>query len=234
MAPIVVASRDEFAAAAAQRITEVIDAAISSRGGCRLALSGGSTPAPVLARLAGRPIEWPRVSIYFADERAVPPDSLESNYAMARRTLLGLVPIPAASVHRMEAERANLDTAARDYDRVLPAELDLLLLGVGPDGHTASLFPGSPALNESARRVVAVDPPLPPIAPRVARLTITPPVIAAARAVVVLVAGADKADVAARVLAPSGGDPGLPAHLARNGTWILDREAAATLQPREV
>jgi 6-phosphogluconolactonase len=232
MTTIVVAPANQFAAIAAQRIGELITTSIATFGNCRLALSGGSTPGPVLAKVATAEIEWGKVSVYFADERAVPPDAGDSNYGMIRRVFLDLVPIPATSIHRMEAERTDLDAAARDYDRLLPLALDLLLLGVGPDGHTASLFPESPALHESTRRVIAAAPPRPPIAPQVARLTITPPVIAAARTVAVLVAGSDKAAVVAAVLGKTDGGR-FPAALARDGLWILDRDAAAHLQPED-
>jgi 6-phosphogluconolactonase len=232
MTTIVVAPANQFAAVAAQRICDLITASIAASGTCRMALSGGSTPGPVLARVATAAIEWGKLSIYFADERAVPPDASDSNYGLIRRVFLDRVPIAATSVHRMEGERPDLDAAARGYERILPPALDLLLLGVGPDGHTASLFPGSPALGESTRRVVPAAPPQPPITPQVARLTITPPVIAAARTVVVLVAGSDKASVVAEVLGQTGGRQ-FPAALARNGLWILDRDAAAHLQPED-
>jgi len=140
--------------------------------------------------------------------------------------LLTHVAIPEARVHRIEGERRDLDAAAAAYGQELPAALDVLVLGLGTDGHTASLFPGSPAVLERRRRVMVVESPKPPRQ----RITITPPVIAAARQVVVLVTGRDKAPAVARALdgdAPSPSE--IPAVLARHGVWFLDHAAAARL-----
>jgi 6-phosphogluconolactonase len=187
-----------------------------------LALAGGTTPRRVYELLAARELPWPRVEIWFGDERCVPPDDEQSNYAMARAALLERAQLPPANVHRMRGELADRDAAARAYEAALPARLDLLLLGIGPDGHTASLFPGSSALRERQRRVVAVVGPKPP--PN--RLTITPPVIAAAARVVVLATGAEKA-TAVRCAFESGTDPfECPARLLRDAEWHLDRAAA--------
>jgi 6-phosphogluconolactonase len=226
---IVSEDASRLADAAARWIAAAMEADIRARGGFSLALTGGATPRPVYERLAredlaGR-VEWRRVEIFFGDERAVPPSDSASNYRMAASALLDRVPIPASRIHRMEAERADLDAAARDYERLLPEHLDLLLLGMGADGHTASLFPRSPALDESARRVVPATAPVPPRM----RLTITPPVIAAARRVAVLVAGADKAATVARVLEGPPRPRELPAQLALTGLWFLDHDAAARL-----
>jgi 6-phosphogluconolactonase len=218
-----------LANAAARGIIEVIGDTIQRRGLCSLALAGGATPRPVYERMAASPladrVAWDRVRIYFGDERCVPPEAEESNYRMAREALLEHVPIPAASVHRMEGERTDAAAAARDYERQLPAALDLLLLGMGEDGHTASLFPHSPVLAERTRRVVAVTPPAGP-APR---LTITPPVIAAADTVIVLVAGANKAATVARALEGAYAPEALPVQLALRGTWFIDSAAARLL-----
>lgn len=218
-----------LANAAARRITDVIEDTIKRRGHCSVALAGGATPRPVYERMAVPPlasrVAWDRVSIYFGDERCVPPDHPESNYRMAHEVLLRHVPIPTASVHRMEGERADSDAAARDYERHLPAALDLLLLGMGEDGHTASLFPHSPVLAERARRVVPVTPP----AGSSRRLTITPRVIEAADKVIVLVAGADKAATVARALEGSYVPDELPVQLARSATWFIDSAAARLL-----
>ncbi|HEY2804928.1 MAG TPA: 6-phosphogluconolactonase [Gemmatimonadales bacterium] len=202
-----------------------------NQGSCSIALAGGSTPRPVYALLAAEPIvdqiDWRRVSVYFGDERAVPMDSPDSNYAMARDVLISRVPIPATQVHRMEAERADIDAAARDYDRQLPEALDVLILGVGPDGHTASIFPGSSAMSEMHQRVVPVtNSPKPPQR----RLTITPPVIEAARAIVVIATGAEKARVIARALDGPDKPRELPLQFARRGAWFLDTAAAAALR----
>ena len=215
--------------AAATWITEVIQHTIELRGRCALALAGGATPRPVYERMAVSPlaerVQWDHVAIYFGDERCVPPDDPASTYRMAHEVLLQHVPIPSASVHRMEGERADREAAAQDYERLLPARLDLLLLGMGADGHTASLFPRSPALAERARRVVAVNRP-PPSQPR---LTITPPVIHAAEAVIVLVTGAEKAVTVARALEGAYAPEELPIQIALGGTWFIDDAAARAL-----
>ena len=218
-----------FPDAAAARVTAVIEDTIRRRGRCTLALTGGATPRPVYERMATSPlaerVAWDRVTIYFGDERCVPPDHEKSNYRMAHEALLGQVPIPSASVHRMEGERADRDAAARDYENRLPAALDVLLLGMGADGHTASLFPHSPALAERTRLVVAVHRPATPPP----RLTITPPVIDAADVVIVLVAGAEKAAALATALEGPYAPHELPIQLARRGTWLIDRDAAREL-----
>jgi 6-phosphogluconolactonase len=218
-----------LADAAAEWIATAIGADVHDRGSCAVALSGGATPRPVYERLGNAPlasrIAWRSVAIYFSDERAVPPGDPQSNYAMARAALLDRVGVPAAQVHRMEAERADRDAAARDYERLLPEPLDLLLLGMGSDGHTASLFPGSPLLDERRRRVAPATGPRPPRE----RLTITPPVIARARRIAVLVSGADKAATVTAVLRGPFKPRELPAQLALGGTWFVDRTAAAHL-----
>jgi 6-phosphogluconolactonase len=145
---------------------------------------------------------------------------------MVNEALLRRVPIPTANVHRMEGEADDPEEAADRYAAVLPEALDVLVLGVGADGHTASLFPGSPALRERTRRVVPARAPKPPEG----RLTITPPVIAAARRFLVLATGSDKAEAVARALKGGGTPDQTPARLARDGVWFLDR-AAATLLP---
>jgi 6-phosphogluconolactonase len=152
---------------------------------------------------------------------------------MARRILLEHVPLGEDQVHRMQADRPDLAAAAAEYDRLLPPRLDILMLGMGPDGHTASLFPGSAALSETVHRVVTVPPPPPPIAPNVGRMTITPAVIEAARSVLVLVTGSGKSGMVARILEGPPDPAGLPAQLARHGTWILDRAAASQLHRRD-
>lgn len=227
---LVVEDASRLAEAAAEWIAAAAAADIRLRGGCALALAGGATPRPVYERLARDPlaarIDWRRVEVFFGDERAVSPADPASNFRMAAAALLDHVPIPAGRIHRLEADRADLDAAARDYERLLPARLDLLLLGMGPDGHTASLFPGSTALEERTRRVVRATAATPPRT----RLTITPLVISAARRVAVLVAGADKAATVARVLEGPPQPRDLPAQLALGGIWFLDRDAAARLE----
>jgi 6-phosphogluconolactonase len=232
MTELIVASRPEnLVIAAAEWLEREVASAIAERGSCALGVAGGRTPEPVYRALASESsIDWSRVDVFFSDERAVPPNHPESNYRMVHLALLSQVPIPARQVHRMEAERPDREDAARQYERALPVQLDVLLLGMGADGHTASLFPGSPALDEWSRLVLPVIGTKPPVE----RLTITPPVIEAARQVAVLAAGEDKAPMVARAidgpLAPSA----IPAQLARRGFWFLDQAAAARLTARRV
>lgn len=194
--------------------------------GMRIGLSGGRTPAEVYRRLGllSGPFDWSAPTFFFADERDAPPSEPESNYWMARKLWFEPAGVPPEHVHRMKADAADLEAAAADYDALLEEPLDLLLLGIGEDGHTASLFPGSRWLDERVRRVVPVhDSPKPP--PR--RLTITPRVIEEAREVLVLAAGAPKARAVAAALAEQGEVSRTPARLARGRTWLIDEDAAA-------
>jgi 6-phosphogluconolactonase len=223
---IVVARPAELAGPAAEWLESEVGGAIAARGRCALALSGGQTPEPAYRELAlAASIDWARVEIFFADERAVPPDHGESNYRMVDLALLSRVPIPARQVYRMEAERSDRESAAQEYERLLPRQLDILLLGIGSDGHTASLFPGSSALDERRRLVLPVIGPKPPAE----RMTITPPVIEAARKIVVLASGEGKAAAVARALEGGTEPKAVPAQLARRGTWFLDQAAASQL-----
>jgi len=158
------------------------------------------------------------VSFYFGDERCVPVDHAESNYGMVMRKLFFLGVPAGCVVHRMEAESADLDAAADRYESVLPPFVDVLLLGVGEDGHIASLFPGSAALRETQRRIIHVVGPKPP--PR--RLTVTPPVIREARSVFVLAAGDAKADVLERARRAPNEIESLPACMVLGATWLVD------------
>lgn len=192
-----------------------------------MALTGGSSPRGPYRHLSGIPgLPWDRARLFFGDERGVPPDHPESNYGMARLELLSRVPVSDARVHRMEAERDDRDAAAADYGELLPARLDILLLGIGPDGHTCSLFPGATELEERERRVVPSRSPEPPHP----RLTITPPVIRAAALRVMLATGAERARAVARALEGAWAPRECPAQLARDAVWILDRPAAEALE----
>lgn len=217
--------------AAALEVVATGRAALAERGAFRLGLPGGGTPAPMFAALADPAavghVDWRRTTVCFSDERAVPPDHPDSNYRTVRDALLIPLRVPESRVHRMEGEAADLDGAARAYEVHLAEPLDLLVLGIGPDGHTASIFPGHPAARERQRRVVAVtDSPKPP--PR--RLTLAPRAIAEARHVLVLAAGDAKSGVVARALEGEEDASALPARLLRERTWFLDRAAAAGLR----
>jgi 6-phosphogluconolactonase len=224
----VIVARDpaELARTAAEWIASHVSEAVRRAGTCSVALSGGSTPKPVYEMLGSSTLAerfpWHEVDFYFADERSVPLDHPESTYRLVRETLLRDRPDVLDRVHRMPADAPDRGAAAARYGRQLPDPLDVLLLGMGEDGHTASLFPGSGALDEKDQRVVAVTGPKPPFE----RLTITPPVIEGARAVLVLVSGITKAQVLRRALGGEYDPKKVPAQLARRGTWIVDREAA--------
>jgi 6-phosphogluconolactonase len=223
---VVVARSTQLAQPVAEWLELEVSRSITERGRCALALSGGRTPEPAYRELALAPsIDWTRVAIFFADERGVPSDHVDSNYRMVQLALLSRVSIPSNQIHRMEAERSDRDSAAREYEQLLPSALDILVLGIGPDGHTASLFPGSAALDERQRLVLPVIGTKPP--PE--RMTITPPVIETARKVIVLASGEDKAAMVARALEGPLAPKAVPAQLARRGTWFLDQAAAARL-----
>jgi 6-phosphogluconolactonase len=228
---IVVSEPAELVQPAAEWLKLEMARAIDERGSCAVGLAGGRTPEPVYRALAATSgVDWKRVDVFFSDERAVPPDHAESNYRMVRLALLSRVAIPAGQVHRMEAERPDREAAAREYERALPPRLDVLVLGMGPDGHTASLFPGSAALDERRRLVVPVVGAKPPAE----RLTITPPVIEAARKVAVIATGEEKAAMVARAIEGPLAPNAVPVQLARRGVWFLDRAAAARLEARKV
>jgi 6-phosphogluconolactonase len=228
-----------LAQAAARHIVECANAAIAARGACTLALSGGTTPQETFKRLAessARALDWRRLQLYFSDERCVPPDHPDSNYASAKRRLLDRVAIPSANVHRIAGERDPLQAAA-DYETEIAqvARFDLILLGLGLDGHTASLFPevlSSTVLDPKnrERKVLPVH-----VASRHSwRITLTPRVINDAREVLLLAYGSDKAAVVKDVLEGERRPTVLPAQLIdpTRGTlrWFLDESAARLLQ----
>ena len=219
---------------AADRIASAARSAIADHDSFSIALSGGSTPEPVYRRLTEEPylsaIDWAKVRIYFGDERCVPPDSDQSNYHMARKALLDRVPIPASNVFRMRGE-IDPNEAAIECGKLLKEHfgdggLDLVLLGMGDDGHTASLFPETEALNEAKHRCVAN------FVPKLNawRITMTAPFINRADNVIFLVSGAGKAARVTEILEGPRDPHRLPSQLIHpvNGklTWILDSAAA--------
>jgi 6-phosphogluconolactonase len=223
---------DDPAAEAAERLAAAADA------GGHLALAGGSTPRRAYEKAAELDADWSRATLWFGDERCVPPDHEHSNFGMARRSLLSRLGAgaDAPQVRRMEGEKGPHEGAAA-YENLLneefgdgPARLDLVLLGIGPDMHTASLFPGDDALAAEGRRVAGVE--APGMAPLVPRITLTLEAINAAHEVLFLIAGEDKAEAVAVAF---GGAPGphAPASLVRpdagNLTLLLDPAAAARL-----
>ena len=228
--PIIVPP-EVFARTAADYIAQAIHMAAARHDRVSIGLSGGRGPKPVYQELArNNEIPWQRIEVYFADERAVPAASPLSNYRLVNETLGHRFSHRRRAMHRMEADRDDLAQAAAEYESILPAALDLLVLGMGEDGHTASLFPHHPALEEERRRVLGVQGPADPPW----RMTITPPVIRSAGATLMLIAGGGKAATVARARSGVYDPNSIPAQLARNGTWILDRPAAAGLSPRSI
>lgn len=233
---------DSVARAAARMFVEWAWQAIARQGAFRVALSGGSTPKVMYGHLASetyrKQVDWGKVYLFWGDERCVPPDDPESNYGMARKELLIRVPIPSANVHRMEAERDDLGRAAQEYEELLRKELDrdenglprfdLVFLGMGADGHTASLFPGARGIRTTSRWVST------PLAPKPGkrRMTLTLPVMNAARRVLFLVAGSEKAAMLRTVLEEKV-QPPLPSQLVEpvdgQKLFLVDRAAAALL-----
>ena len=205
-------------------------AAIAARARFRLGLPGGRTPEPLLRALGIEPvasaIAWERVQVLMADERAVPPGDPARNDRRVRTALEASLGARAPRVVPMPAAEVDLEAAAIACEALYAEPLDLLVLGVGEDGHVASLFPGSPQLRERERRVAAVhDAPRPPAR----RLTLTPRAIAEARRVLVLATGAEKSRAVAGALAVQGPVEDIPARLVRAREWIVDVNAARGL-----
>ncbi|HET6179173.1 MAG TPA: 6-phosphogluconolactonase [Candidatus Sulfotelmatobacter sp.] len=232
----------ELFAAAAEEVVHAASEAVAQRGRFTIALSGGSTPKSLfnlLATNARTTLPWDHMYFFWGDERHVPPTDPESNYRMADEAMLSKIPVAAGNVFRILAENPNADAAAADYEQALrkffalevgaAPRFDLILLGMGPDGHTASLFPNSAALQEKSRLVVAnwVE------KFKTHRLTFTLPVLNAARSVAFLVSGTDKASALKAVLQSDAPGEQYPAKLVQptNGSliWMVDRAAASGL-----
>lgn len=245
-------SAELAASAAARRFIEIGSIAIERRGRFCAALSGGTTPIRMYEILAGSELSgnanhgglrWESVHIFFADERCVPPDHADSNYALMRRCLLDRIDIPECHIHRIKGEWVPGELAANDYALMLreffgagdagppnAPTFDLVLLGVGEDGHVASLFPGSAALMEDRRWAMRTQAPE-GVAQR-DRITLTLPVINAARQVMFLVTGAKKLSIVRPLLAGSG-DPRWPAAMvtcAGATEWHVDEAAAGSAE----
>jgi 6-phosphogluconolactonase len=274
---VVVPTSDDVADAAADLVCDALARAIDERGEAHIALTGGSSAAPLYQRLAVAPwrdrVDWRRVHLWWGDERYVPTEHPESNARLAEQMLLGLaaratlsgegaqssdvlagsvpgVAVPADQIHAFPVNEAigrgpsTEEWAASSYAETIRSLVpsgpegipifDVVLLGVGPDGHVLSVFPRSTALGEDAPLVVAVPAPE-HVGPHVARLTLNPRVLAAARLIAVMIAGGSKATTVARVLGDERNPQEWPAQLARRSgaVWILDEAAAAEL-PRSV
>ncbi len=232
----------ELFEAAAEEVTHAANEAVRQRGQFTIALSGGSTPKALfnlLATNARTVLPWDRMFFFWGDERHVPPTDPDSNYRMADETMLSKIPVAAANVFRIAAENPDAAAAAAAYEETLRKffqlkagefpVFDLILLGMGPDGHTASLFPGTDGLHEKLRLAIAnwVE------KLKTSRLTLTLPVLNAARCVVFLASGTDKAPVLKTVLEGDAPAEQYPAKLIRPNDgkliWLIDRAAASQL-----
>lgn len=237
-----------LARALAQTIRDELTEAVRTRGQAFVALAGGNTPRDAYALLANdsrlrAPIPWTRMHFFWSDERSVGPDDPESNYKMAMDTLLAKMPVNNMRVYRMEGEDPDIEVAAKRYEakmrgafsmtnRTVP-RFDLVLLGVGEDGHTASLFPGTTALDETSRWCVAnyVE------AINRSRLTLTLPVINHANCVVICAQGEKKADIVRRIMTENT-EPKLPVQRVepKRGhlIWLLDQAAASRIEVQQL
>jgi 6-phosphogluconolactonase len=229
-------SSDELAREASSRIARALAQAIAKNGRASFALSGGNTPRPTYERLArDASVDWSKVEIFWIDDRAVPPTHDRSNYLWAKVTLLDPAKIPAEHVHRMKGEAEDLAAAAREYERVLrervaaDAEgipsIDVAVMGIGDDAHTASLFPGEPTV-DITDRLVADVPPHKGLEPR---LTLTTPAIEHIKNVFMLVEGASKRPALERIWAAQGDVHETPGRVIRGCrgalTWVIDNAA---------
>jgi 6-phosphogluconolactonase len=238
---------DTLARAAAEEITGLAESAIAAQGRFTIVLSGGSTPKPVYRLLAEAPyrdrILWDRVYVFWGDERHVPPDHPDSNFGMAHDELLSKVPLPPDNIHRVRAEKTDAERAAREYEWTLRSafnldegqvpRFDLVLLGLGADGHTASLFPGSDAVRERTRLVAA-----PWVSAQSSfRITLTLPVLNRAACALFVVSGEEKAEALRSVLEGDLQPDRFPAQGVRldegRVLWFVDRAAARLLRRGE-
>jgi 6-phosphogluconolactonase len=240
----VFANPEALTQAAAAEFVRQANQAIQTRGRCAIALSGGSTPKSLYALLATQPwrdqLPWNQVYLFWGDERHVPPSDISSNFRMTQEQLLAQVPIPPENVHRIKAENPDPNVAAAEYEQDLEQffqfgeqqfpRFDLVLLGMGANGHTASLFPGTAAVHEKSRLVVAlwVD------EMSTDRITLTPPVINNAREIIFFVTGTEKAETLKAVLEGPYQPDRLPAQIIRptqgKVVWMIDRAAAQFLE----
>lgn len=237
-AKTVVKDGEALAQTAAERFVNLAQDAIKDNGRFSVALSGGSTPQRLHKLLTQAPlkdkVEWSKVHIFFGDERFLPPDDPDSNYYMAQETLLENVPIPDEQVHPFITEGISPETAAEHYAQDIKTffgdatpSFDLIFLGIGPDGHTASLFPGFPQVTNPPDTLVAPVFDAPKVPPT--RLTLTLKVLNAAKNVLFLVGGNSKAEAVAKIF---NGDASLPAALVQPEDrleWLLDEAAAKNL-----
>ena len=240
---------DHLSQAAAERLISIGRAVTASGGRFSLVLSGGSTPRRLFQMLCAAPyrdrVDWTKVEFFWGDERSVPPDHPDSNYRMANEALLGRLPLNPEQVHRMKSEDEDLERSARDYQKEIaqvfhlpehgpPPSFDLVLLGLGPDGHTASLFPYTSAIMERESWVVKNH--VPKL--NTNRITMTVPILNRAKTILFLVAGGDKAEALHAVLDGPRDPQRLPAQLIQNHggdlVWMTDAAAATRLDSGQV
>ncbi len=228
-------NKEKLVAATTERIADCIEQAIQQNGLCNMALSGGNTPGGIFSLLASSPyrdrLDWSRLHLFWGDERMVSPEHQDSNYRLVQETLLEHIKIPHENVHRMRGEIAPEEAAAEyaellhDHFKESPPCFDLMLLGLGEDGHTASLFPGTDAVEECEKNAVAV------FVPKLDawRVTLTLPVLNAARKILFLVSGISKSEMVQRIMGNKQPDKEIPASMVnpQNGEirWMLDSDA---------
>jgi 6-phosphogluconolactonase len=222
------ANAQELARGAAEYFVARSGEAVARKGFFTVALSGGSTPKALYQLLVDLDVPWSKTHFFWSDERHVPPDHPDSNYRMAYEAMLAHVPVPESNIHRVHSENPDAAEAANEYEQTL-LPLDLILLGLGTDGHTASIFPGSEVLNETKRLVAA---------PWVEkfnayRITMTLSLLNNGASVVFLVSGAEKAGIVKEVIE---GPKQYPAQFVQPAhgqlLWMLDKDAASSLDPR--
>ncbi|MDF1683527.1 MAG: 6-phosphogluconolactonase [Legionellaceae bacterium] len=219
-------SHKNWVVLAAETIQNRIFQVIEEQGFCHMMLTGGQTVIPLYQHLASTcALPLDKIHFWFGDERCVSPDHPESNYSLVKNTLFS-DDLERYAVERIQAEKPDREAAAKAYEALLPARIDILLLGMGEDGHIASLFPHSSALSVTHRRIV------PTIGSKLPfeRMTITPGVILSAKTLFLLVTGAEKGKTLARSLRGEETCDTLPVCLTLHGTWLLDRDAAAQIE----
>ena len=245
MTRVILPGIEEIAHEAANRIVKIAQEVLKQKQYFRLVLSGGSTPKRLFKILAGEPYQnqlpWDRIQFFWGDERCVAPDHSDSNYRMAREAFLNNLKIPEAHIHRLKGEASDPNASALEYEEKIrdhfsikkngsPPRFDLILLGMGTDGHTASLFPDTPALEKTDRWVVAN--PVEKLG--TTRLTMTPRIINQAVCIIFLISGSDKAPILSEVLEGPYEPKRLPSQLiqpeAGKMVWLLDRAAADRLK----
>jgi 6-phosphogluconolactonase len=223
---VVVDGPKQAAHEVARLIAADIERVVAAREWCWIALSGGHFAAPIYEDLAKYAVPWSQVEFFFTDERCVPPSHPSSSYGEAVDRLFTNPRIEGHQVHRIEAERPEREAVLEEYERELPEQFDIVLLELGLDGHVASLFPNSPALGETERRIALVECEQKPRW----RMTLAPSVLAGAERTYVVGCGRERAPIVQRALSEDTDPRDVPARVCADGVWILDRAAASSLE----